>query len=272
MTTLPSFLCGGIDAGEWPKMKAKSFARALYLSRANNMVLEAMAPCYDPSSSSGYNDKNLNQIYKELSDFIKPILALKDLWVTLHLTNGNDETLTKFGAMNVANIIVGGLVRDFGANSNIIICPVAETNNEINERQFVQYCIDNWANKGGHLIFNGTGRPTSLPPSYSLLDYHSQSRNDCGPKIGRSTLIDTDNGPMINYLKYGAPAGKYWNPDRVRDLAIACKQVGNSLNLYSCESSSNNGYALDILGEVYNVRKKPNWWDKLMMEIKLWKY
>ncbi len=271
MSQLPKFLCGGIDAGEWPSMSGKSVAKALYKSRCNNSVLEAMAPCYSPT---GFNDKNLDQIYKELSKFIKPILCLDELWVTLHLTNGNDDNiLNRFGWQQVCDKIVKKLTIDFGPQSKIIICPVAETHNHDNENKLINYCFENWMSKGGHLMFNGTGRPYTLPPGYSLLDYHSQNlEGDLGPQIGKMSLLDTDCSPAISWLRYGAPIGQYWNPDRVYDLAIRARNRGNGLNLYSSKSNSTNEKALIVMGNVYNVRKKPNWFKRLLMEIKLLKY
>ena len=271
MAAIPKFLCGGVTAGEWPQIDAKSFAKILYKSRCNNIVIESMAPAY-AKTESGYNDKNLVQIYNEMKKFIQPILALDDLWVTLHLTNGNDETITKYGAMNIAKTMIDNLKNDFGTKSNIIICPIAENEGEPNEDQLVQYCLQNWVAQGGRLIFNNGGRPRSLPAGYDLLDYHTQDgNNDCGPKIGRMTLVDTDNGPIIDYLRYGAAAGKYWGVNRVIDYATRCKNQGNGLNLYQSSSNLVDAEPLNALGKVYNVRKKPNWFDILMMEFKLWR-
>ena len=267
MANLPKFLCGGIDAGEWPAYNSKAFTKALYKSRCNNVVLEALAPCYSPT---GFNNKTLDQIYAELAKFIKPILLFDDLWVTLHLTNGNDDDIiNKFGWENICTKIVAKLIKDFGPKSNIIICPVAETHGHANEDKLIKYCMDNWMVKGGHLMFNGTGRPKSLPMGYSLIDYHSQNVDDSGPQIGKMSLMDTDNGPMINYLRYGAPAGEYWNSARVFDTAAKWKQAGNGMNLYSAGSHSSNLSALKALGNIYNIRKKPNWFEKIIMELKL---
>lgn len=268
--TLPKFLCGGISAGEWNIIDRKTFAETLYLSRCNNVVLEVMAPAYGPPPT-GYSDKTLENIYAELKKFIDPILTL-DMWVTLHLANGGDEMITHFGAQNIADKIVGPLLKDFGTNSKIIICPIAESHGEPNEDQLVQYCLKNWGGAGGYLIYNGSGRPNSLPGGYSLLDYHTQSGSDFGPTIGRMSLIDTDNGPIISYLTYAAPPGKYWNTDRVISYGTGCKQVGNGLNLYAYQTKNIDATALNALGKVYGVRSKPNWWDKLMMKFKLWKY
>jgi len=266
--SLPKYLCGGVSAGEWPKMSPKSFARALYLSRCNNIVLEAMAPAYDPN---GYNNKTVPEVYAAFKKFVNPILDL-DLWVTIHLANGGDEMITHFGAENIANNFVAPLIKDYGVNSRIIICPIAESHGEPNENFLVQYCMNNWGAKGGYLIYNGDGRPHNLPPGYTLLDYHTQDANDHGPQIGKMSLVDTDNGPIIGYLRYGAPAGKYWNPDRVASFSTENKIVGNGTSLYAFQTTSNNGYAMDIIGNIYNVRKKPNFFDKLIMEIKLMKY
>ena len=263
--SIPSFLCGGISAGEWGEFRPKSFARGFYLSRCNNIVLEAIAPYYHD------NNMPLEKVYSVLKKFISPILDL-DLWVTLHLTNGNDDTIPRFGAMNIAEKIVGKLINDFGPNSRIIICPIAENSNQPNEEKLVRYCLDNWAAKGGHLIFNNGGRPRSLPGGYSLLDYHTQSGYDYGPQIGRMTLIDTDNGPIISFLRYGAPAGKYWSPDRVREFSTKCKQAGNGINLYAANCTMMNLDAMNVVGSVYNVRPKPSFIDKIIMEIKLLKY
>lgn len=273
MDNLPKFLCGGIAAGEWPGMNRKKFAEALYLSKCNNIVLEAMAPAYD-KSEDGYNDKNLDQIYTELVNFIKPILEFDELWVTLHLTNGNDETITRFGAQNICDKVVGRLIREVGTN-RIILCPIAENSNEPNEKVLVDYCIREWVGNGGHLIFNGTGKPGYVPPGYSMIDYHTQNPADVGPSIysmASAVLIDTDNGPIINWVRDGAPAGKYWNPDRVRDLATRCKNRGSGLNLYAVHTYETEKYALDIMGAIYDVRKKPTWIERLIMKYKLSRY
>ncbi len=266
MSNIPQFLVGGISAGEWPKMNGKKVAMALFETKCNNCVIEAMAPAYD-QSESGFNDKNLSQIYSELLKFIKPILKL-DLWVTLHLTNGNDATITRFGAENICHEIIDKLIKDIGTK-NIIICPVAETSNENNEQFLISYCINTWCAKGGKLIYNGSGRPLSIPANYDILDYHTQDHQDLGPSVGRTTLIDTDNSPIIRWLRGGAYDGKYWNKDRVYDFAVKCKAKGNSLNLYAYQTTSIEEDALKTMGGVYNIRNSPNWFEKLIANIKL---
>ena len=267
MKSLPKFLCGGIGAGDWPQMDAKKFAKVLFESRCNNCVLEVVAPAY-AKTESGYNDKTLAQMYGELKNFIKPILALDDLWVTLHLTNGNDGMISRYGAENICREIVDKLISDFNGK-NIIICPVAETDHESNEQYLVNYCINEWGGRGNNLIFNGGGRPNAIVAGYSLLDYHTQSGNDVGPSVGVTTLVDSDNGPIINWLKAGAPAGKYWNQDRVFDFGMRCKSKGNSLNLYGYQTTSMEKDALNVLGKLYAVRKKPSFFDNLIATIKL---
>jgi len=265
MKNLPRLLCGGISAGEWPKFNPKKFALDFYNTRCNNMVLEAMAPCYDPNSSTGYNNKGLDQIYIELIKFIDPILKL-DLWVTLHLTNGNDQEIWQmFGADNIFHKILIPLKNKYGTNSRLIICPVAEEHGGAQERRLIDLCLGNWNN---HLMYNGSGRPQSLPDKrYTVLDYHTQSANDIGPRnIYR--IMDTDNGPMINYLRYGAPSGCYWNPERVTMFSYSCKANGSGLNLYAVDPIT-DWKSLEIVGKVFGVRSKVSFIDKIIAYLKL---
>ena len=268
---IPKYLCGGIGAGEWCKVSFKKIVKEHYLARCNNVVIESMAPLY-----SSYDEKtkkytaDISIVYPKLSAFLRTMESVGDVWVTLHLVNGGDGMLTQYGADAIIEHVLKPLAKEFPASkSHIIICPIAEMHGEPGEQQLVLACIELWANAGGHLMFNGTGRPTSLVPGHDILDYHSQKIDDPGPKIGRMSLVDTDNGPIIDYLKYGAAVGKYWNTLRVTDMADRCKRAGNGLNLYAFNTTYIDRDALCALGKMYAVRPEPSFLDKLIMRLKL---
>ena len=115
----------------------------------------------------------------------------------------------------------------------------------------------------------GSGRPQSAGPEFAVLDYHTQSLNDFGPQPGANqiVLLDTDNSPMINALRAGAPAGCYWNPVTMGNWGTKAASLGKSTNAYAGEKVIDI-HALAALGKAYKGKaakaKKPNLLDKLV--------
>jgi len=268
---LPALLYGGTTAGEWPQLDAKKYASLLKSSGCNCSLIEATAPQYGPD---GWRPLDMNAIVSKVITWVKAMQAQK-LWTVLHWVNGNDDDRLKVHGLKAHMEALKKLITECGTDY-VILCPVAEKNNDRDEAEWERHCLGTWSAAGGHLAYNGTARPSSLPGGYAVLDYHMQRQDDFGPTVAGLVLLDTDNGPIINSLRgSGVPAGSYWDPVKVSNWAKACAARGRSINLYQANSNVMDYAALSALSKAYGAApapvdpspspkpNRPDWFQKL---------
>lgn len=279
---LPAQLFGGVTAGEWPQLNAGDYAKVLANSGCNCCLIEAMAPQYGPD---GWHPIDMNTIVSKVIQWVKAMQGQK-LWTVLHWVNGNDDDRLRAHGLQAHRDALKKLITECGTDF-MVLCPVAEKNNDRDEAEWERHCLGTWPAAGGHLAYNGTARPSSLPSGYAVLDYHMQRQDDFGPTVAGLVLLDTDNGPIINSLRgSGVPAGAYWDPVKVSNWAKACRAKGRSLNLYQASSSVVDAAALRALAQAYGGQpggaadpiipgipiNRPEWFEKLeAWWKKLWK-
>lgn len=193
---------GGTTPGGWHLQDPRKLALKLYDEQNNLVVIELFAPSYyEPTIS-------VSRIAKLYQNFSKHLHAL-NITVMIHFVNGNDETVRRLKMKDVIKAYpVDDILWLMTAinNSTDILVPVAEGSNYLIEKE-----AEKWK---GPLAYNGTGRPSMIPPGYKYADYHTQSQTDFGP-AGTQTIICTDNGPIINSLASGAKPPHYWNSESV---------------------------------------------------------
>ena len=255
---LPKLLCGGGSAGEWWMMDAEGYAKELGANKCNSCLIEAFAPGYKPGVT-------VEQVYGHFSRWVKAMRG-QGVWTVVHLVNGGDDTFKVYGVGGI-NGFVDKVVKELGTDM-ILLCPVAEHKDQSGHEKVSAHCVEVWRRQaGGHLMFNGAGRPQDVPSAdYEVLDYHLQDPNDMGPvpKAGRMTLLDTDNGPIIRWMAYGAQPG-YWNPARVKELYSRAYAAGRWMNAYQANSTVVDKAALKEMGKAYGEKADPStdWWDKI---------
>lgn len=273
---LPKHLYGGVTAGEWPQLNADDYAKKLKQSGCNCNLIEAMAPQYGDNWERGIP---IATIVTKVIQWVKAMQQQK-LWTVIHWVNGNDEDRLKAHGLQGHKDALKKLMTECGTNY-VILCPVAEKNNDSLEADWERHCLSVWPAGGGHLAYNGTARPGSLPSGYAVLDYHMQRQDDFGPTVAGLVLLDTDNGPIINSLKSATvPAGAYWDPVKVSNWAKAVYSKGKSLNLYQSSSAAVDTAAMRAVAVAYgqvpgspdsgggssgggSSSSKPEWFEKL---------
>lgn len=133
------------------------------------------------------------------------------------------------------------IVKKYGKD-NVLVQPVAEIQTSAG-RQFSQYCLNELA--GFIMVYNGSGRATTLPGGYTYKAWHPMSISENPP---RDTFVVSDTGPIILQLGngYDGPA----KPDVLKAWSQRMQQLGVPIvGYYAFKFNGHDKAAIKALGK-----------------------